>query len=428
MASLGRSVGPGYIRTKMLPLTSLRFVPATLVVVAALGCANQSRSAPPPPAADFIVTAGDSTFWVSSVDGRLRMRRAPLTLANLDGRFYELYVADDDRSYFDALLIGQRIYRRDLLSGDSVQVFEDKRVSAIARAYASAHPGERRLGEDEDGSDDPHTVATSDAELLDVVGPLLSFSNHTDIDIANEEDSHVVRHSVIDLRDGSAATLHGIFGDTGARRIVSEGRAAYAIVLDSIRKSRSAPGRRAAKAIDAFRFDSTSFSIVDIDGAPTVGFYVPGGGASGGGLALPLPHIRAPQPAWWEGIARTVPKLGVDSTSEEWNGPGYDIIARYDTSGEFATLYLRDAARHEWNAGRLPTPTRRVYRLDVPDVDTAARRGLARAFDESSLYSGTARTVLGPVHQQPRLVPVRWTRPRSAPARTTPASHRLDRH
>jgi len=119
------------------------------------------------------VTAGDSAFWVSTNAGRLRVRRAPLTLANLAGRFYELYVTDDDRSYFDALLIGQHIYRRDLISGDSLQVFEDRRVSAIARRYAASHPKERPLDEDEDGSDDPHTVATSEAELLEVVGPWL---------------------------------------------------------------------------------------------------------------------------------------------------------------------------------------------------------------------------------------------------------------
>ena len=70
---------------------------------------------------------------------------APLTLANVDGRFYELYVADDDRSYFDALLVGQRIYRRDLVSGDSVEVFVDDRVAEVARDFAKAHPEERPL-------------------------------------------------------------------------------------------------------------------------------------------------------------------------------------------------------------------------------------------------------------------------------------------
>jgi len=402
----------------------------TALFLGAAGCRNPPKVAGKPPATDFLVTAGDSAFWVSTIDGRLRIRRAPLTLAYYDGRFYELYVADDDRSYFDALLIGQRVYRRDLVSGDSVQVFEDKRVSGIARRYAAEHPDERRLEEDEDGSDDPHTVATSDVELLDVLGPLLSYARHTDIDIANVEDSHTVRYGVIDLREGSAATLRAIFGDSAARRIVADARVAYRVVIDSVRRTRSARGRRAARVIDAFRFDSTSFSLVDIDGSPRVGFYVPGEGISGGGLSLPLPHVRAPEPSWWSAIASAVPKLGADSTSEMWTGPRYDVIARYDTSGEYATLVVRDSARNEWPAGRLPTPTRRVYRLDATGVDTAARRGLTRAFDESTLYSGSARTVIGPRRGRSHLTLTRWSRSTGTPVHVIfhPVQHRRDRH
>ena len=404
----------------MLPLTSPRV--GTVLVAAVLfgiACRNQPRATGTAPTTDFLVTAGDSAFWVSTVDGRLRMRRAALTLAYVDGRFYELYVADDDRSYYDALLIGQRIYRRDLVSGDSVQVFEDKRVTTVARTYAAQHPDERRLEADEDGSDDPHTVATSDIELLDVLGPLLSYEHHTDVDIANVEDSHNVRYGVVDLRNGSAATLPSIFGDSAARRIVADARAAYRVVIDSVRRARSARGRRAARVIDAFHFDSTSFALVDIDGSPRVGFYVPGEGVGGGGLSLPLPHVRTPEPAWWATIASTVPILGADSASEVWSGPRYDVIAHYDTSGEFATLVVRDSAKQEWPAGRLPTPTRRVYRLDATNVDTTVRRGLARAFDESTLYSGSARTVLGPRRGRPRIVFTRWSRATSTPARVT---------
>jgi len=404
-------------------------VSTALLFLVATACAKPPRATDPPPAADFLVTAGDSAFWVSTANGRLRVRRAPLTLANLGGRFYELYVADDDRSYFDALLIGQHIYRRDLVSGDSLAVFEDRRVARIARDYAAEHPDERRLDDDEEGSDDPHTVATSDAELLDVVGPLLSFAYHTDIDIANIEDSHLVRHGVIDLRDGSTATLHRIFGDTAGHRIITEGRAAYRIVIDSVRRSRSARGRRAARVIDAFRFDSTSFAIVDIDGVPMVGFFVPGEGTSSGGLSLPLPHLRAPEPAWWSEIAVTIPKLGADSASEIWVGPRYDVIARYDTSGEFATLVVRDSAKREWNAARLPAPAGRLYRLDAPQLDTTTRRALARAFDESTLYSGAGRTVLGPAHRRARLLLASSTIRQHVPARSafrSPA-RRVDR-
>jgi hypothetical protein len=351
-------------------------------------------------------------------------------VAKVDGRFYELYVADDDRSYFDALLVGQRIFRRDLLSGDSLQVFEDVRVSGIARAYAAAHPAERPLKDDEDGSDDPHTVATSEAEMLDVVGPLLSFAHHIDIDIVNAEDTHLVQHGVIDLRDGQRVTLAGVFGDSVARRIVREGREAYRTVIDSVKRSGARGSDRAARTIDSFRFDSSSFAIEEIDGAPMVGFHVPGAGPNAAGLALPLPHVRAPEPSWWREIAVTVPKLSADSLSEVWVGKPYEVVARYDSSGDFATIVVRDSAQNEWNAGRVPTPARRVYRLDSPAVDSSTRHALARAFDEATLYSGTARTVNGPPRRTPVVTLV--SRPiRPASAARSPASHRtarIDRH
>ena len=396
-----------------------------LAMLGAIGCRAESRSPGPAPAAEFLVAAGDSTFWIRADRGVLRVRRAPLMLANVDGRFYELYVADDDRSYFDALLIGQRIYRRDLESGDSVEVFHDGRVARIAEAYAAAHPGERPLAADEEGSDDPHTVATSEAELLDVVGPLLSFAHHIDIDIANVEDSHTSRHGVIDLRQGSTASLRQLFGDSAAPRLVAEGRNAYRVVIDSVRRSVDGLGRRARRAIEAFRFDSTSFAIDDIDGALMVAFHVPGDGPAGGGLSLPLPHVRAPEPSWWRDIAATVPRLGADSLSEIWAGSGYDVVARYDSSGEFATLVVRDSSSNEWSAGRLPTPARRVYRLDVPQVDSSARRALARAFDESSLYSGTARTVRGPARRRPNLVFASHVDGRGPPVRSRPRTVRV---
>jgi hypothetical protein len=368
-------------------------------VLASAGCQQSARKDLPVPAAEFLVTAGDSTFWVTRTDGKFRIRRAPLTVAKVNGRFYELYVADDDRSYFDALLVGQRIFRRDLLSGDSLQVFEDLRVSGIARAYAAAHPAERPLKGDEDGSDDPHTVATSDAEMLDIVGPLLSYAHHIDIDIVNAEDTHLVQHGVIDLRDGQRVTLAGVFGDSVARRLVRDGRAAYRAVVDSIKRSSGQGSDRTARTIDSFKFDSSSFAIEEIDGVPTVGFHLPGAGPNVAGLALPLPHVRAPEPAWWSEIAGTVPKLGADSVSEIWSGKPYDVLARYDSSGDFATIVVRDSAQNEWNAGRIPTPARRVYRLDSPAIDSSTRHALARAFDDATLYSGTARTVSNPVRR-----------------------------
>lgn len=415
----------------MLPLRSLRLTTSctAALALAGAGCQQSAPADLPAPAAEFLVTAGDSTFWVTRADGQFRIRRAPLTVAKVDGRFYELYVADDDRSYFDALLVGQRIFRRDLLTGDSLQVFEDMRVSGIAHAYAAAHPRERPLKVDEDGSDDPHTVATSEAELLDVVGPLLSFAHHIDVDVVNAEDTHLVQHGVVDLRDGTRVTLAAVFGDSAARHIIGNGRIAYRAVIDSIRRSTGEDTRRIVRSIDSFQFDSTSFAIEEIDGAPMVGFYVPSGGPNGG-LALPLPHVRAPEPAWWREIAVTVPKLGADSVSEVWSGRPYDVLARYDSSGDFATIVVRDSAQNEWNAGRVPTPAGRVYRLDTPAVDSSTRHALARAFDDATLYSGTARTVRGPAPRRP-IVTLASRPTRQAPVARSTSRHRaarIDRH
>jgi hypothetical protein len=211
----------------------------------------------------------------------------------------------------------------------------------------------------------------------------------------------VSRHGVIDLRRGGVSTLQELFGDTSARRLTYEGRAAYRVVIDSVRRSTAGLGRRATSIIDGFRFDPSNFAIDDIDGAPMVAFFVPGAGPAGGGLSLPLPHVRAPTPPWWRDVEATIPRLGPDSSSEVWGGSQYDVVARYDSTGQFATVIVRDSARNEWMAGRLPTPARRVYRLDRPPVDSSARRALARAFDESTLYSASARTVSGPPRGRP---------------------------
>src|SRR5687767_11694269 len=151
----------------------MRF-PRLLVLLLAAGCQG-SRQGPPPPASEFLVAAGDSTFWIRTGQEGVTVRGAPIALARFDGRLYELYVTDDDRSYFDAVMIGQRLYRRDLITGDSSAVVEDTIVAKLASAYARAHPAERQLEPHEEASDDPQIYATADLEIVGVHGPWLSF-------------------------------------------------------------------------------------------------------------------------------------------------------------------------------------------------------------------------------------------------------------
>ena len=115
-----------------------------LVAAVAFGACSpaaprRAEPAAPPPAAEFLLAAGDSTYWVTSGAAGARVRGAPLTLARYGGRFYEVYVGDDDRSFYDAVFVGQRIFRRDLLAGDSLQVYVDSGVAAAARRYGAAH-------------------------------------------------------------------------------------------------------------------------------------------------------------------------------------------------------------------------------------------------------------------------------------------------
>src|SRR5688572_4815807 len=127
-----------------------------LLMCAAGACGDSSSRAP---RAEFIVAAGDSTYWVHSDGSGIKIRGSPMVLAHLDGRFRELYVVDDDHSSENALFVGQRLYQRDLISGDSTEIFRDTLVRALAEKYERRHPEARRLSPDEDSAEEPATTA-----------------------------------------------------------------------------------------------------------------------------------------------------------------------------------------------------------------------------------------------------------------------------
>lgn len=351
--------------------------------------ASGARGAAPP--AEFLVAAGDSTFWVRTTPEGIRVRGTPMLLARWGGRFYEVYVADDDRSFYDAVFIGQRVYRRDLVTGDSALVFQDGEVPLLQRRYAAEHPDEAPLEPDEDASDHPSVVATADVQLVDLHGPYLSYEYHADIEQPGADDRHTARRGVVDLRTGRPVTVARLFGDTAAARILAQARDAFEAALDSIRADRDPRDGRARDAADALAFDPRSFAIVDVDRAPAVEFAVPGRDARAQGAVLTLDPVAAPAPAWWAEVRASFPEP-VDSLTDAWPGSGYTVLARYAAAGDTATLVLRDARAREWRAGRIPAPAHRVFWLDRPRVDSAARHALARAFDESVFYSDDARS------------------------------------
>ena len=403
----------------------LRRLPA-LALVALAGCREPDRTdAPPPPSMDFVLSAGDSSFWITSAAGQVRIRGAPLELARVEGRFYEIYVTDDDRSFGDAILVGQRVYRRDLITDDSLLVYQDTLVPRLARLYARLHPDDAPLAPDDEASDDPLWTATSTLDLDEVAGPFVSYSLHTDVDRDDAPLWHTSRRGVLDLRRGGSASLAAIAGH--ARAAVERKRAVIlASTLDSVRASRDERGERAAAVLSHYRLDPASFSLTTLDGAPAVSYALPGQGDGDAGHLLALAPIPIGEPVWWADAAASLAVPSVDGLRDVWRHGRNEVVVRYDSPGGGARLALRDSTSREFAIGNVPSPARRIIWLDHPPIDSASRRALDRAFDESSLYDDAARTAAwrppSPSHRglRPSIV-----RPRAArsPARPPRRAH-----
>lgn len=332
----------------------------------------------------------------------IRSRGVPLVLAESDGRFYEIYLADDDRSYEDALLVGQRVYRRDLLRGDSSIVFEDGVVPRIARAYARAHPGARPLAPDESELEDPSVQATDEIELLGVHGPFVSFEYHADVELPRAEPWHTARRGVIDLRSGRIKRLRELFADSAANRVAREGKQFYRAAVDSVLVARRNADsvdderrRRAAAIASQFRFDRNSFSLGALDGQPSVDFAAVGTGPDMAGELLPVAPVPGGHPGWWSKVSARFPIAEGDA--DRWQRPGsgadYGVLAHYDSTGDSARLALTDRSNHEWPLLSVAAPVFQMYWLDGGAVDSAQRRALQKAFDDALLYDERVRTV-----------------------------------
>jgi hypothetical protein len=373
----------------MNPLRPL--ILAVLPVLAAGACRSGDRSTrPAPPPAEFLVAAGDSTYWVRTTANGIRRRGSSMMLARLGGDFYEVYTADEDRSFYDAIFVGQRVYRRDLVSGDSALVYRDTIVPGAERHWASIHPDESPLQPDEDASDHPVASASADIELLDIHDAYLSLEHHTDIDVGGVRHMHRTVRRVVDLRSRRDATVREAFGDSAATAVLRSGAALYAAARDSIRDSREPGADEARTAAVDLSFDPRSFSLDDIEGQPAVTFVVPGTGDHTTGTTLPLAPIPVTPPDWWASVVPTLPSAH-DSVEDRWAGQGYTVRARYDSTSESAALSLADATGREWSLGRIPVPVRHVFWLDAPALDSLHREALARAFDEAVLYDENAR-------------------------------------
>ena len=360
---------------------------------ASLAACNRPRVPEAPPRAEFLLESIDSAFWVSTTSGQTHVRGVPIVLARVGDRWYELYAADDDYSYNDAMLVGERLYRRDLVTGDSVAIFVDTIVPRLAREYGRAHPDERPLEPDDEGEANPSTSASAEVDVLDVFGPYLSYEYHVDVDVPGSRPWHTTRRGVLDLRSGREAQLSEVIGPAQATRVLAAGRREYESARDSVLRERSSLGpreRRAADAIARLRFDAKSYTLSDVDGAPAVVFGIPARGEGASGNLVELDPVSVDSAAWWSEVRAGRPTSDAQG-NERWHGKGYVVLARYDTSGEIATLSIADSAKREWPLGAAHGPLNRIDWLDRPPIGADERRALMRAFNAASMYGADTR-------------------------------------
>lgn len=382
-------------------------------LLAAAACAALAAcktSTPPrdvPPRTEFLLSSADSTFWVATNDGQVHVRGAPLNLARFGGHFYELYTADDDFSYADALLLGQRLYRRDITTGDSTVLFADTAVARIASNYARAHPDEDPIGPNDDVDADPTTTATAQVDVLGVYGPYVAYEYHLDVDLPGSRPWHATRRGVVDLRSGSQATVADLFGAANARSLTNDGRKTYEATRDSILAQRSAnptEDRRAADALLRLQFDERSFTIDNIDGKPAVEFDVPGRGQGIAGRVLELDPVPVEPTPWWRDA---LPSLAEEMSNgdDRWSHDRVRVVAHYDQVGDLAHISLSDTGSRQWPVATVLGPLRHVTWLDGAALSSGDRTALRHAFNTAASYDEAARVALlpSPVSRRPSI-------------------------
>jgi hypothetical protein len=197
----------------------LFLVPLSLALIVG-GCALPP---PPPPTAEFLVSAGDQTYWVRSDNSGLRIRGSPLILARTGGRYYEIFVSEIDRSFPKALFSGERVFRRELATGDSAVIYDDTTIVRMSDAYHQQHPRAPLLRPEDDPDDDVDISAVGETDVLNVLGPYVALEHRVSIERADDTGDDDTTRTVIDLRNGRAVAFDHMLRDTTVQEAAGEG-------------------------------------------------------------------------------------------------------------------------------------------------------------------------------------------------------------
>lgn len=383
-------------------------------VASAVACGDAieriPRSSNTPPTAEFLVAAGDSSYWVRSNAEGLRVRSAPLLLTRADGAFHELRIVEDVVDYLDAEFVREQLYGYPLGRTDSVLLFDNASVTAAMQQWLREHPDEQPIDPAEAEAPDPASSAADFLEVIDVHGRWISWAYSLDIDIEGAvSHTHLRKRGVVNIENGAAATLDSLVSSAEAARILVAGRASLDTMLAVVRGASDARAARARETLHTFAFDPSSFSIGNEGRTPSITFHVAGTGADGEALELLLPPIAISEKTeWWLAVEPMIPFWGGDSLNVRWSQALYTVTGAVDSSRTSIALSLVadtiDAT--PWPLAVVPMPAYQFIALDRPGIDPALRRTLERAFDRASGDDPYATRALGrrptaPVRAQP---------------------------
>jgi len=368
---------------------------STLALIAGLGaCADRAVTPAVPPVAEFLVAAGDSTYWIRSSPEGLRVRSAPLVLTQSGKNFFELRIVEDIRDYLDAEFVRERLYGHVLGGTDSVLLYADESVADAMRYWLSERPGEEPINPDEDDAPAPASSAADFLEVIDVHGRWVSWAHALDIDLENAPGhTHQRRRGVSDIQSGARAELDSLVSPIEAARIAGIGRASLDTILAVVRDARDERATRARETLHTFVFDAASFSITDVERQAAILFHVPGTSTDGEALEMLLPPIPiAEQPAWWSAVQPTVPAWSTDSLTMRWTHGRYRVVGSVDSARTLLTLSLvaDRVGAQPWPIAVVPMPAYQFIALDVETLDPGARAALSDAFDRASADNSVA--------------------------------------
>ena len=365
--------------------------------IAALGVAVWLTGCKPTPRvgarpdAEFLVVSDDSTAWVRSSADTVIVQRAPMLIATLAGRLIEIYVADDAINFSDASFVVNRVYRRDIVSGDSTLVFADSTVLRDAMTYLRTHPNAERLDDDEPAAEGARTFESAITPTA-VVGSTIGLEVHDDHSVG-ELGTHDSYRATVDLLTGRRLSLADIVtpAQAAATTVTARQNLIGAVVLAGRREG--AVGKAASRAIAALPFDSLSFTLTRSGDSLAVQFLVHDEQVIDevrDTHRYALEPVTLPPPAWWVVAQRTLPRELPDS-SLRFEVGALSLDVKYDAD-DVAMIKARTgtAAR---TVTRMRGPLRRVIAIGDSLIAPSGqwRRALERAFTESGYYSEQVR-------------------------------------